>query len=55
MATQLANPGASDIVCQLDYAATHYRHPMLIVVVSDEPDIDGRLDDVVTRLPPATR
>lgn len=46
----LERPGPSDIVCQLDYVATHYRHPMLIVVVSDEPDIDGRLDDIVTRL-----
>ena len=46
----LANPGSSDIACQLDYAATHYRHPMLIVVVSDEPDVNGRLDDVVARL-----
>jgi uncharacterized protein (DUF58 family) len=46
----LTQPGRSDIVCQLDYVATHYRHPMLIVVVSDEPEIDGRLDDVVTRL-----
>jgi len=46
----LTQPGRSDIVCQLDYVATHYRHPMLIVAVSDEPEIDGRLDDVVTRL-----
>ncbi len=42
--------GPSDIVCQLDYVATHYRHPMLIVVVSDEPDVDARLDDVLARL-----
>jgi uncharacterized protein (DUF58 family) len=46
----LANPGPSDIACQLDYVATHYRHRMLIVVVSDEPDVDARLGDVVTRL-----
>jgi uncharacterized protein (DUF58 family) len=46
----LADQGRSDIACQLDYAATHYRHPMLIVVVSDEPDIDGHLDEIVTRL-----
>ncbi|MGV0793865.1 DUF58 domain-containing protein [Mycolicibacterium sp. XJ1819] len=43
-------PGPSDIVCQLDYAATHYRHRMLVVVVSDEPHVDARLQDVVTRL-----
>jgi hypothetical protein len=41
---------ASDIECQLDYVATHYRRPMLVVVVSDEPDIDDRLNDTVTRL-----
>lgn len=46
----MARAGPSDIVCQLDYAATHYRRPMLIVVVSDEPDVDARLDDAVTRL-----
>ncbi|PRC57545.1 DUF58 domain-containing protein, partial [Mycobacterium sp. ITM-2017-0098] len=34
------NHGPSDIVCQLTYIATHYRHSMLIVVVSDEPDAD---------------
>jgi uncharacterized protein (DUF58 family) len=45
-----AKPGPSDITCQLDYVATHYRHPMLVVVVSDEPDVDARLEDVVTRL-----
>src|SRR6476469_5648004 len=42
--------GPSDIVCQLTYVATHYRHPMLIVVVSDEPETDARLDEVLPRL-----
>ncbi|ULE34169.1 DUF58 domain-containing protein [Mycobacterium sp. IDR2000157661] len=42
--------GPSDVMCQLDYVATHYRHPMLIVVVSDEPEVTERLDDVVGRL-----
>ncbi|MDZ4266893.1 MAG: DUF58 domain-containing protein [Mycobacterium sp.] len=42
--------GASDIVNQLTYVATHYRHSMLIVVVSDEPEVDDRLTDVLTRL-----
>jgi uncharacterized protein (DUF58 family) len=46
----LEQQATSDIECQLDYVATHYRHPLLIVVVSDEPDIDDRLDDTVTRL-----
>ncbi|WP_102144167.1 DUF58 domain-containing protein [Mycobacterium hubeiense] len=43
-------PGPSDIACQLDYAATHYRHPMLIAVVSDEPEVDEHLADIVTTL-----
>ncbi|MEE6138798.1 DUF58 domain-containing protein [Mycobacterium sp. 050128] len=43
-------PGASDITAQLDYVATHYRHTMLIIVVSDEPDIDDRLSTVLTRV-----
>ncbi|MGB3356521.1 MAG: DUF58 domain-containing protein [Mycobacterium sp.] len=42
--------GSSDIVNQLTYVATHYRHSMLIVVVSDEPDVDDRLTEVLTRL-----
>jgi uncharacterized protein (DUF58 family) len=46
----LKGPGPSDISCQLDYVATHYRHPMLIVVVSDEPDVDDRLSEITTRL-----
>ena len=46
----MGQQGRSDISRQLDYVATHYRHPMLIVVVSDEPDVDDHLDDTVTRL-----
>lgn len=46
----LAKPGPSDISCQLNYVATHYRRSMLIVVVSDEPEIDDHLEDVVRRL-----
>ncbi|KMO76892.1 DUF58 domain-containing protein [Mycolicibacterium chlorophenolicum] len=45
-----ADRGPSDIVCQLEYVATHYRHALLIVVVSDEPDVDDRLADVLRRL-----
>lgn len=45
-----AGGGRSDVVCQLDYVATHYRHPMLVVVVSDEPEVSDRLDDAVRRL-----
>ena len=45
-----AHRGPSDIVSQLEYVATHYRHAMLIVVVSDEPDVDDRLAAVLARL-----
>ncbi|MDA2891789.1 DUF58 domain-containing protein [Mycolicibacterium sp. BiH015] len=42
--------GLSDIASQLAYVATHYRHSMLIVVVSDEPEPGERLDDALGRL-----
>ncbi|BBY73726.1 hypothetical protein MPRF_06250 [Mycolicibacterium parafortuitum] len=42
--------GSSDILCQLTYVATHYRHPLVIVVVSDEPEADNRLDEALARL-----
>lgn len=48
------DPGRSDIAVQLDYIATHYRHTMLIIVVSDEPDFgqhgDDRLSAVLAKL-----
>jgi uncharacterized protein (DUF58 family) len=46
----LEHPGASDILAQLEYVATHYGHSRLLVVVSDEPDPGPRLDDVLRRL-----
>jgi uncharacterized protein (DUF58 family) len=46
----MTNPGASDVTAQLDYVATHYRHTVLIIVVSDEPDINDRLSGVLARL-----
>lgn len=46
----LADPAGSDIRAQLEYVATHYGHSRLVVVVSDEPDPDARLDDVLGRL-----
>jgi uncharacterized protein (DUF58 family) len=46
----LTRPGGSDIGSQLNYVATHYRHRMLIVVVSDEPQPSPQLDDVVSAL-----
>ena len=48
--TPWPTPGASDVNAQLDYVATHYRHTMLIIVVSDEPDVNDRLSGVLTRL-----
>ncbi|MBB2989490.1 uncharacterized protein (DUF58 family) [Mycolicibacterium iranicum] len=42
--------GPSDIVCQLTYVASHYRHSMLIVVVSDEPEPDNRVEEALARL-----
>lgn len=47
-----AQPGRSDIVAQLSWVAEHYRHPHLVVVVSDEPEVTPRLDEVLTRLRP---
>jgi uncharacterized protein (DUF58 family) len=45
-----SRPGPSDIVTQLDWVNRHHRHPRLVFVVSDEPDVDERLTDVVSRL-----
>ena len=46
----LSQPGASDIVTQLEYVASAHRRRLLIVVVSDEPDIDDRLGEVLQQL-----
>jgi uncharacterized protein (DUF58 family) len=43
-------PAPSDILRQLNWVAQHYRRPLLIFVVSDEPDVDDQLGDVLTRL-----
>ena len=43
-------PGRSDVVTQLDWVAEHYRRPHLVVVVSDEPEVDERLGAVLTRI-----
>jgi uncharacterized protein (DUF58 family) len=43
-------PARSDILTQLNWVATHYRHPLLVFVVSDEPDADARLGEVLRRL-----
>jgi uncharacterized protein (DUF58 family) len=39
----LFRPGRSDIATQMAYAATGHQRRMLMVVVSDEPDVDRRL------------
>ncbi len=46
----LHGPGSSDIVTQLHYAAVGYRRRLLIIVVSDEPDTNERLADVLQQL-----
>ncbi len=43
-------PGPSNIEAQLHYVAKHYRRRMLVVVVSDEPDVTDALDEVTGRL-----
>jgi uncharacterized protein (DUF58 family) len=45
-----SQPAPSSILTQLNWVAQHYRRPLLIFVVSDEPDVDDRLDDVLSRL-----
>jgi uncharacterized protein (DUF58 family) len=46
----MTDPGASNVTAQLDYVATHYRHTMLIIVVSDEPDIGRHRDDPLSQV-----
>ena len=43
-------PAASSVVTQLNWVASHYRRPMLIFVVSDEPELSDGLGEVLTRL-----
>ncbi|ORV18176.1 DUF58 domain-containing protein [Mycobacterium celatum] len=45
-----ADPGPSDIVSQLEYVARAHRRRLLLVVVSDEPDVSARLDEVLNQL-----
>lgn len=42
--------GISDIVCQLEYVARHHRRPVLLVVISDEPEVGPRLDEAIRSL-----
>jgi uncharacterized protein (DUF58 family) len=43
-------PGRSDVATQLEWVAEHYRRQHLLVVVSDEPDVDDRLARVLSRI-----
>lgn len=45
-----AQPGTSDIATQLAYVAAHYRRPMLVIVVSDEPEVSPALTEVLAQL-----
>jgi uncharacterized protein (DUF58 family) len=45
-----AAPGPSSVVTQLNWVTRHYRHPLLIFVVSDEPEIGDELGEVLRRL-----
>lgn len=44
------HPGPSDILVQLEWVARHYRHRLLIFVVSDEPELSDRLAEVLGSL-----
>lgn len=46
----LSDPATSDIITQMDYVATGYRRRMLVIVISDEPDIDDRLAAALQQL-----
>ncbi|MDG5486106.1 DUF58 domain-containing protein [Mycolicibacterium gadium] len=43
-------PAPSNVATQLNWVAKHYRHPLLIFVVSDEPEISDGLGETLTRL-----
>ncbi|WP_006242787.1 DUF58 domain-containing protein [Mycolicibacterium tusciae] len=43
-------PAPSSVVTQLNWVAKHYRRPLLIFVVSDEPEISDGLSEVLTQL-----
>jgi uncharacterized protein (DUF58 family) len=45
-----STPAPSHLLTQLDWVARHQRRPLLLFVVSDEPDVDPRLEGVLTRL-----
>ncbi|OBC03224.1 hypothetical protein A5784_15080 [Mycobacterium sp. 852013-50091_SCH5140682] len=46
----LGEVGASDIVAQLEFVAHAHRRRLLVIVVSDEPDVSPRLDAALKAL-----
>lgn len=46
----LSQTATSDIITQLAYVATGYRRRMLVIIVSDEPDVDDRLAEALQQL-----
>jgi uncharacterized protein (DUF58 family) len=46
----IGDVGNSDIVSQLDYVARAHRRRLLLVVVSDEPDVTPALDEALKQL-----
>jgi uncharacterized protein (DUF58 family) len=46
----LGEVGTSDIVGQLEYVAHAHRRRLLLIVVSDEPEVTSRLDEVLKAL-----
>jgi uncharacterized protein (DUF58 family) len=44
------DPARSSVATQLNWVAKHYRRPLLIFIVSDEPDISDGLGEVLTQL-----
>ncbi|ORW06512.1 DUF58 domain-containing protein [Mycobacterium kyorinense] len=44
------DPGPSDIVSQLEYVTRAHRRRLLLIVVSDEPDVSARLEEVLNQL-----
>lgn len=46
----LGDVGATDIVSQLEFVAHAHRRRLLLIVVSDEPEVTARLDDMLKQL-----
>ncbi|OBK15692.1 DUF58 domain-containing protein [Mycobacterium asiaticum] len=44
------DPATSDVIRQLDFVSRAHRHRLLLIVVSDEPDVTPALGEVLKRL-----